>query len=180
VVFRDPEAAAETTQSSSGDVTYELVAPDETTPVLVSFSSPWPLLKSAAGVEARDMSGGESSFVQVVELPKGITTLDDIKPALLSQNIFGSTVWSPNRYQDKENITDSWRGYLSSNVHNPHTRNARKAYISAAVVGGGLFLLVTTTTSVRFGKLEQVMRKVADSFTAIPAPKSSFNQRKSS
>lgn len=54
----------------------------------------------------------------------------------------------------------------------------RKAYISAAVAGDGLFLLVTTTTAARFGKFEGVLRKVADSFSAIPAPKSNLNQRK--
>jgi hypothetical protein len=51
-----------------------------------------PLLKSAAGIEARDISGGfESSFVQVAELPKGITALDEVEPAFLSQVVFGST-----------------------------------------------------------------------------------------
>jgi len=90
VVFRDPEAAAQTKQSKSGDVNYELVAPDGS-PVFLSFSAPWPLSKSAAGIEARDITGGyESSFVQVAELPKG-TSLDKIKPAILSQTIFGST-----------------------------------------------------------------------------------------
>ena len=54
----------------------------------------------------------------------------------------------------------------------------RKAYISAAIVGDGLFLLITTTTSVRFGKLEGSLRKIAQSFSAIPAPRSNFNQRK--
>ena len=87
--YLDPVAAAETSQTSSGDVNYELVAPDGT-PVFLSFSAPWPLLKSAAGIEARDISGGESSYVQVVKLPKGMTSLED-KPALLSQSIFGSS-----------------------------------------------------------------------------------------
>jgi hypothetical protein len=51
-----------------------------------------PLLKSAAGIEARDISGGfESSYVQVAELPKGATSMDSVKPAFLSQAIFGST-----------------------------------------------------------------------------------------
>lgn len=40
VMFRDPEAAEATTQSKSGDVNYELVAPDGT-PVFLSFSAPW-------------------------------------------------------------------------------------------------------------------------------------------
>ena len=53
----------------------------------------------------------------------------------------------------------------------------RKAYISASIVGNGLFLLVTTTTAVRFKKLD-VMRQVAESFSAVPAPASNFNQRR--
>lgn len=51
-----------------------------------------PLLKSAAGIEARDIAGGfESAFVQVAEMQKGITKLDQVKPEFLSQEIFGST-----------------------------------------------------------------------------------------
>ena len=47
-----------------------------------------PLLKSAAGIEARDIAGGfESSYVQVAELPKGVSTLDQVKPAFISQVI---------------------------------------------------------------------------------------------
>ena len=85
VVFRDEEAAASTTQSSSGDVTYELLAPDGS-PAFVSFNSPWPLLQTAAGIECRDISGGfESAFVQVAELKK-----DSNEVKLLQEAIFGS------------------------------------------------------------------------------------------
>ena len=52
-----------------------------------------------------------------------------------------------------------------------------KAYVSASIVGGGLFLLVATTTAVRFRKLD-VMRQVADFFSAIPAPAFNLKQRK--
>ena len=52
----------------------------------------------------------------------------------------------------------------------------RKAFISASVVGNGLFMLVTSTTSVRFNKLESLLRNVANSFAAIPAPKSSLRK----
>jgi len=86
VVFRDEEAAASTTQSSSGDVTYELLAPDGS-PAVVSFNAPWPLLLTASGIESRDISGGfESAFVQVAELQKG----SEIKPAQLQEAIFNS------------------------------------------------------------------------------------------
>jgi len=53
----------------------------------------------------------------------------------------------------------------------------RQAYISANVVGNGLFLLVTSTTAARFRKLD-VLKQVADSFSAVPAPKSSLNRQK--
>ncbi|KAL3807018.1 hypothetical protein ACHAXA_007802, partial [Cyclostephanos tholiformis] len=185
VVFRDPEAAAETTQSKSGDVSYELVAPDGS-PVFLSFSSPWPLSKSAAGIEARDNTGGyESSFVIVAELPKG-TSLSNIKPALISQTIFGSTgkfgmYGSPTDVKIKklDNDIAGMDIYEASfTTLTPAMRESdRKAYISASVVGDGLFLLVTTTTSARFRKLD-TLRQVADSFSAIPAPKSELNQRK--
>ena len=52
----------------------------------------------------------------------------------------------------------------------------RKAYISASVVGNGLFMLITTTTATRFKKLDDTLRNVADSFSAIPAPKSSLRK----
>jgi len=202
VVFRDPEAAAEISQSSSGDVNYELISPDGT-PVFLSFSAPWPLSKSAAGIEARDISGGlESSCVQVVELPKGVTSLDDIKPALLSsllsQTIFGSTgkfgmygaptdikikkIFQQSSSSDETSNASGMTIYQSSfTTLTPAMRESdRKAYISASVAGNGLFLLVTTTTSVRFSKQEGVLRKIADSFSAISAPKSNLNLRKSS
>jgi len=85
VVFRDEEAAASTTQSLSGDVTYELLSPDGS-PAFVTFNSPWPLLQTAAGIESRDITGGfESAFVQVAELKK-----DSSEIKLLQEAIFGS------------------------------------------------------------------------------------------
>lgn len=119
MVFRDPtEAAAILTESKFGDVNYELLAPDGS-PVFLSFYAPWvsklfnttklkfafyydawlilhannvkPLSKSAAGIESRDISGGyESAFVQVAELPKGVS-LDKLEREIISQTIFGST-----------------------------------------------------------------------------------------
>ncbi|KAL3776073.1 hypothetical protein ACHAW5_000340 [Stephanodiscus triporus] len=187
VVFRDPDAAAVKTQSKSGEVNYELVAPDGT-PVFLSFTAPWPLSKSAAGIEARDNSGGyESSFVLVAELPKGLS-LAKIKPALISQTIFGSggkfgMYGSPTDVKIKKIDNTGSDGGMdiyeaSFTTLTPAMRESdRKAYISASVVGNGLFLLVTTTTSARFQKLDS-LRQVADSFLAIPAPKSSLNQRK--
>lgn len=89
VIFKDPEIAAETTQSKTGDVTYELVSPDGSY-VIVSFSSTIPLSKSSTGIECRDTQGGyESSFVQVCKLLSSGTTLDKINPGIIIDNIFG-------------------------------------------------------------------------------------------
>ncbi|KAL3764084.1 hypothetical protein ACHAWU_003896 [Discostella pseudostelligera] len=186
VVFRDPEeAAAMTTQSKIGNVNYELLAPDGS-PVFLSFFAPWPLSKSAAGIESRDISGGyESTFVQVAELPKGVS-LDNVKPAIISQTVFGSTgkfgmYGSPTDVKIKkteESATGAAIYQASFTTLTPAMRESeRQAYISANVVGNGLFLLVTSTTAARFRKLD-VLKQVADSFSAVPAPKSSLNRQK--
>jgi hypothetical protein len=54
----------------------------------------------------------------------------------------------------------------------------RKAYISASSVGNGLFLLVTSTTAVRFTKLESSLRRVAESFLVVDAPKTNLRNQK--
>lgn len=180
VVFRDEEAAASTTQSSSGDVTYELLAPDGS-PAFVTFNSPWPLLQTAAGIECRDISGGfESAFVQVAELKKDT---NEIK--LLQEAIFGSKgkfgmYGSPTDIKIKKVQSSSEGLYLASfTTLTPAMRESdRKAYISTSKVGNGLFILVTTSTAVRFAKLDNTLRKVAESFTAIPAPSSSLRKQK--
>jgi hypothetical protein len=179
VVFRDEEAAASTTQSSSGDVTYELLAPDGS-PAFVTFNSPWPLLQTAAGIECRDISGGfESAFVQVAELKKDT---NEIK--LLQEAIFGSKgkfgmYGSPTDIKIKK-VQSSEGLYLASfTTLTPAMRESdRKAYISTSKVGNGMFILVTTSTAVRFAKLDNSLQRVAESFTAIPAPSSSLRNQK--
>lgn len=53
----------------------------------------------------------------------------------------------------------------------------RKAYISVSVVGNGVFMLITSSTAARFNKgQEQVLRKVADSFSCVEAPKSKLRR----
>jgi len=188
VIFKDAEIAAETTQSKTGDVTYELVAPDGSY-VIVSFSSTIPLSKSSTGIECRDIQGGyESSFVQVCKLLSSGTTLDKINPGIIIDNIFGQAgkfgmYGSPTDVRVKklprasESSTDIYQATFTTLT--PAMRESdRKALISASVVGDGLFLLVTTTTTTRFAKQETQLRKTAESFSAIAAPRSSLNQRK--
>ena len=183
VVFRDEEAAAATTQSKLG-VTYELLAPDGS-PAVVSFNAPWPLLQTAAGIESRDIGGGfESAFVQVTELQKG----SEIKPAQLKEAIFSSKgkfgmYGSPTdiklRLVSPENSKSPAIYLVTFTSLTPGLRESdRKAYISAKTVGNGLFLLVTTTTAVRFTKLESSLRRVAESFLVVDAPKTNLRNQK--
>lgn len=160
------------------------MAPDGS-PAIVSFSSPWPLLQTAAGIECRDVSGGfESAFVQVTELQKG----SEIKPSQLKEAIFSSKgkfgmYGSPTDIRLREVSPGGSKSpaiYLATfTTLTPAMRESdRKAYISAATVGNGLFLLVTTTTAVRFTKLESSLRRVADSFLAVDAPKTNLRNQK--
>ena len=52
----------------------------------------------------------------------------------------------------------------------------RKVFISTSVVGDAVFMLVTGTTSARFKKQESLFKKIAESFTCIPAPQSNFRR----
>lgn len=184
VVFRDEEAAAATTQTSTGDVTYEVLAPDKA-PVVLSFNAPWPLLQTAAGIESRDISGGfESAYVQVAEMQKG----SEIKPAQIKEAIFNSKgkfgmYGSPTDIRIKKIQPGSSKSpeiYVATfTTLTPAMRESdRKAFISAYSVADGLFMLVTSTTAVRFTKLESSLKRVAESFTVIDAPKTSLRNQK--
>eukprot|EP00970_Alexandrium_tamarense_P004285 scaffold715_cov192-Alexandrium_tamarense.AAC.40 len=146
------------------------------------------LSKSAAGIESRDISGGyESAFVQVAELPKGVSSLEEVKSAFFEKVIFAQTgkfgmYGSPTDVRVKKvSQSGGTAVYLSSfTTLTPAMRESdRKAFISASVVGNGLFLLVTSTTATRFNKLEKSLREVAESFTAIPAPTSTLRKKSS-
>eukprot|EP00978_Attheya_sp_CCMP212_P048911 scaffold593155_cov47-Attheya_sp.AAC.2 len=50
----------------------------------------------------------------------------------------------------------------------------RMAYLTVKRVDDGVFILVTATTAARFKKLEPTMKKIAESFEVIPAPKSTL------
>ena len=126
--------------------------------------------------------------MQVCELPKGTTTLDQIKPGLIIDNIFSQKgkfgmYGSPTDVRVKKissSASDNTAIYQASfTTLTPAMRESdRNAFISASIVGDGLFLLVTTSTSARYKRLESSLKDVANSFSAIPAPVSNMNRRK--
>jgi len=126
--------------------------------------------------------------VQVCDL-KGTTSLDQIKPGIIIDNIFSQKgkfgmYGSPTDVRVKKigssSTSDSTAIYQASfTTLTPAMRESdRRAYISASIVGDGLFLLVTSSTSTRFKKLDTSLKEVANSFSAIPAPVSNMNRRK--
>jgi len=52
----------------------------------------------------------------------------------------------------------------------------RKAYISVSIVGNGVFMLITSSTASRFKAQDTVLRRIADSFSCVEAPKSNFRR----
>ena len=89
--------------------------------------------------------------MQVVELPKGVTSADGIKPALLSESIFGAQgkfgaygaatdIRIKKISQPEASGTAMYQATFTTLT--PAMRESdRKAFISASVVGDGLFLL---------------------------------------
>lgn len=181
--FRNADLSADASASSASDLTNELVAPDGTA-AIVSFNAPWPVLKSSTGVESRDLQNPEAAFLQVAEAPRGALNPAELKKEFFIDAILGSkgkygAYGSPIDIKIKK-IADAPRaGYgLYSAAFTTFTPGGRESermvYISTALVGNGVFMLVTGSTAPRFRKQEAALRKIADSFTCVAAPKSSL------
>jgi hypothetical protein len=77
-------------QNPAGIVSAELNVQNQ--PVLVTFQTPWPLLPSTAGLEARDLLQPESAFVQVVteDVPKQMPLTKQSMKKLLMTSVFNA------------------------------------------------------------------------------------------
>ena len=146
-------------------------------PVLVRFRSPWPLLPTTAGLEARDLQNTESAFVQVItqEAPKEINKVT-MKNMLLSSVLaqhgkFGAYA-APTDVKVK--ATDDPTVFsVSFTTFTPGLRESeRQLLVKGRQVGDAIVLLMTGTTSLRFKKQQPVLQKVVDSFEAYAAPTS--------
>lgn len=119
---------------------------------------------SPTDVKIKKIDSGRVAGMDIYEA--SFTTLT---PAMRERSV-GHDVFFPEILKDNPS-------HKTLAMYPPPPSSDRNAYISASIVGDGLFLLVTTTTAARFRKLD-TLRQVADSFSAIPAPKSTLNQRK--
>lgn len=194
VFFVDPDVAP-ATQTASGLVTAELVLDRSAGDVaLVSFESPWPLLRTAAGLEARDLSTSDAAFCQVITGKTLSRTASPAQQAAALQEILTDSVLGkqgkfgayglPSGIQVKavslSSSSDSANGttsnippmfQLSFTALTPGMRESeRRYYVAVQSIRNTLVLLLVGTTENRFAREKDVLRAVAQSWQVVPAP----------
>eukprot|EP00429_Kryptoperidinium_foliaceum_P044979 CAMPEP_0176128192 /NCGR_PEP_ID=MMETSP0120_2-20121206/64770_1 /TAXON_ID=160619 /ORGANISM="Kryptoperidinium foliaceum, Strain CCMP 1326" /LENGTH=216 /DNA_ID=CAMNT_0017463273 /DNA_START=232 /DNA_END=880 /DNA_ORIENTATION=+ len=161
-------------QNGSGLVTAEIKSISGK-PILVEFQSPWPLLPTSAGLEARDLRSSESAFVQLV------SSNPDWKNRKVFQQLLEASVLAKQgkygAYGTPTDIRvkpfDAERGVytVTFTSYTPAMRESeRQVYIKPIEVGDSLVMLVAGTTRNAFSSQEKTFSKVIDSFSAIAAP----------
>ena len=163
-------------QNAAGIISAELSINNQ--PVLLTFQTPWPLLASQ-GVEARDLQGAESAFVQVVSknIPKELPLSKQAVKKLLIDSVFSQqgkfgAYAAPTDVKVKA-TADPAVFAVSFTTFTPGLRESdRQVLVKCCPVGGSLVLLITGTTALRYKKQEAVLQKVVDSFAAVAAPSS--------
>jgi hypothetical protein len=153
-------------------------------PILVEFQAPWPLLPTAAGLEARDLLSSESAFVQVVsaasnwDSPKVFKQLL-IDSVLASQGKFGAygtpvdIKVKPLSGEQNEIFSVTFTSYT------PGMRESdRKLWIKPKQVDSQtLVLLIVGTTKTRFSSQQNYFNRILDSFLVVSAPESKLRAR---
>lgn len=153
-------------------------------PVLVQFQTPWPLLSTSGGLEARDLTSSESAFVQVVSTPQTGDWRNNKKifQQLLLDTVFASkgkygAYGTPSDVRVKA-PNDTVQDYyvVTFTTLTPAMRESeRQVYIKAQeVYGNTLILLVGGTTRAKFPSNEKVFQKVMGSFQAVAGPESNL------
>lgn len=146
-------------------------------PILVEFQTPWPLLPTTSGLEARDLRSSESAFIQLV--PKVSDWKNRkvfqqllINSVLASQGKFGA-YGTPTDIRVKPYDVETGVFAVTFTSYTPAMRESeRQLLIKPKEVDQDLVLLVTGTTRNAFASQEQIFLKIADSFVAVAAPES--------
>jgi hypothetical protein len=184
-------------QNDKGIVTAEIQSISGK-PILVSFQTPWPLLTSSKGLEARDLRNSESAFLQVLSTPKNIGS--NWKDKKIFEQLLLSSVLSPtgkfgaygqpfniqvkplvkkleddhsSNFQQQQQQQQQLFSVTFTTLTPAMRESERKVWIQSQQIDPDtLVLLVTGTTAVRFPNNEAVFLRVIDSFQAIKAPES--------
>ncbi len=146
-------------------------------PILVEFQTPWPLLPTTSGLEARDLRSSESAFVQLVPIVPDWQNRKVFQQLLLSsvlasQGKFGA-YGTPTDIRVKPYDGDTGIFVVTFTSYTPAMRESeRQVWIKPMEVDDSLVMLVTGTTRNAFPSQLQTFSKVADSFLAVAAPES--------
>ena len=153
-------------------------------PILVTFQTPWPLLTTTSGLEARDLRTSESAFVQVLPLveqwqnPKVFQQLL-MDSVLAARGKFGA-YGTPTDIKVKR-ISNDGNGLFSVTFtsYTPAMRESERQIwvVPQPVHGNTLVLLVIGTTRSRFASQEPIFEQIVQSFQAVAAPESKFRAR---
>lgn len=189
VIFANPDLIIDPSSiSTPGSYSSEIIGPDGTA-VVLSFYAAWPMLKSQ-GIESRDLANAESSFVQVAMKPSYVSidsSSADMSTVTLKKQFFAEAILSQSgKYGMYGEPTDvkvikvdpsSGLYLLSFTTLTPSMRESdRRAYVATKIVGDGVYMLVAGSSLVRFKGQDSLLRKVADSFEVLEAPKSSLRR----
>jgi hypothetical protein len=170
-------------QNAQGIVTAEIQSVSGNKPILVEFQTPWPLLPTTSGIEARGMRSTESAYIQVVPVINNWKDRKVFRDLLIdsvfaSQGKFGAygtpTDVKVKPLKEKEETVFS----VTFTSYTPGMRESeRQMWIHPKQVDDTLVLLVVGTTRTRFASQEATVSKIVDSFLAVAAPESRLRAR---
>mmetsp|Transcript_15521 Transcript_15521/g.25067 ORF Transcript_15521/g.25067 Transcript_15521/m.25067 type:complete len:298 (-) Transcript_15521:13-906(-) len=187
VVLRD---GSEVSRDKSGNVLSEILLgkSSEPTPVLATFSSPWPLAKGGLfDVECRDAQTGDGAFLTVASA-KG-KSVADLPKTFFTDSLFSSTgrfsfYGAPTDVRVKKSDVDGPYRYLEivfSNLSQSTNAEIPRTALVAATIPEGtdyVVMLVGSSTSNRWKRgAEKSVRETVGSFKATLAPTSGLKAR---
>jgi len=187
IVLRD---GSEVSRDKSGNVLSEILLgkSSDPTPVLATFSSPWPLAKGGLfDVECRDAKTGDGAFLTVASA-KG-KSVADLPKTFFTDSLFSSTgrfsfYGAPTDVRVKKSDVDGPYRYLEilfSNLSQSTNAEIPRTALVAATIPEGtdyVVMLVGSSTSNRWKRgAEKSVRETVGSFKATLAPTSGLKAR---
>ena len=169
------EASSTPIQNEKGIVSAEIQSVSGK-PILVEFQTPWPLLPTTSGLEARNLRSSESAFIQLVP-----TVSDWQNRKVFEQLLLNSVLASQGKYGAYGTPTDvrvkplNGKGVYAVTLtcYTPAMRESeRQLLIRPIQVDDSIVMLVTGTTRNAFSTQESKFSQIADSFIAVAAPES--------
>lgn len=148
-------------------------------PILVQFQTPWPLLPTTSGLEARDLRTSESAFVQLVPSIPDWQNRKNFQhllydSVLSSRGKFGA-YGVPTDVRVKPYDKERGIYVVSFTSYTPAMRESeRQLWIKPIQVEKSLVMLVIGTTRNAFSSHERMFSKIVDSFIAVSAPETNF------